>query len=273
MKRYNILSANGGLSGTTFGEEVTTDLPENFASLLRYDANNVYLDLEMSIGGLNVNQQNVSTALVNYFDENGQIPVAFGALDADGLSAVSGELATAAQQTTVDAMSQFMNTLADPLVTGRAGRITTSQTTDASAFENRWSVWGAGYGSARSTDGNATIGSHDTRGRVYGVAVGADYLVSPDTIIGFAVAGEAPNSASQMAWVVVTPICSRQVSTADIILAMPISLVRLLMVGRALIPNVQFHSTKRISSMAAIVPIHGLGDLRLAIALKRHGSA
>ncbi len=189
MKRYNILSADGGFSGTTFGEEVTTDLPENFASLLRYDANNVYLDLEMSIGGLNVNQQNVSTALVNYFDENGQIPVAFGALDADGLSAVSGELATAAQQTTVDAMSQFMNTLADPLVTGRAGRITTSQTTDASAFENRWSVWGAGYGSARSTDGNATIGSHDTRGRVYGVAVGADYLVSPDTIIGFAVAG------------------------------------------------------------------------------------
>lgn len=62
---------------------------------------------------MNVNQQNVSAALVDYFDENGQIPVAFGGLDADGLTAASGELATAAQQTTIDAMSQFMNTLAD----------------------------------------------------------------------------------------------------------------------------------------------------------------
>ncbi|OYR17998.1 autotransporter domain-containing protein, partial [Brucella rhizosphaerae] len=189
MKRYNILNAEGGLAGSTFGEEVTTNLPENFASLLRYDTNNAFLDLEMSIGGMNVNQQNVSAALVDYFDENGQIPVAFGGLDADGLTAASGELATAAQQTTIDAMSQFMNTLADPLVAGRAGRITKAQTSDADMFENRWSVWGAGYGSSRKTDGDAIIGSHDARGRAYGIAVGADYLVSPDTILGFAVAG------------------------------------------------------------------------------------
>lgn len=189
MKRYNILNAEGGLAGSTFGEEVTTNLPENFVSLLRYDASNAFLDLDMNIGGLNVNQQNVSAALVSYFDENGLIPFAFGALDADGLTAASGELATAAQQTTIDAMSQFMNTLADPLVAGRAGRITQSQTSDADLFENRWSVWGAGYGGSRTTDGDAIIGSHDTRGRVYGVAVGADYLVSPDTILGFAIAG------------------------------------------------------------------------------------
>lgn len=189
VKRYNILSADGGLAGSTFGEEVTINLPENFVSLLRYDANNAFLDLEMNIGGMNVNQQNVSAALVSYFDENGQIPVAFGALDANGLTTASGELATAAQQTTIDAMSQFMNTLADPLVTGRAGRFASSQPADTSSFESRWSVWGAGYGSSRKTDGDAIIGSHDTRGRVYGVAVGADYILLPDTVIGFAVAG------------------------------------------------------------------------------------
>ncbi|WP_282183934.1 autotransporter-associated beta strand repeat-containing protein [Brucella pituitosa] len=189
MKRYNILNAEGGLAGSTFGEEVTTNLPENFVSLLRYDASNAFLDLEMNIGGLNVNQQNVSAALVNYFDENGQIPFAFGGLDADGLTAASGELATAAQQTTIDAMSQFMNTLMDPLVTGRAGRVTKARASDANLFEHRWSVWGAGYGGSRTTDGDAIIGSHDARGRVYGVAVGADYLVSPDTILGFAIAG------------------------------------------------------------------------------------
>ncbi|MCV9907835.1 autotransporter-associated beta strand repeat-containing protein [Brucella sp. HL-2] len=189
MKRYNILNARDGLAGSAFGEEVTTNLPENFVSLLRYDASNAFLDLEMNIGGLNVNQQNVSAALVGYFDENGQIPFAFGALDADGLAAASGELATAAQQTTIDAMSQFMNMLADPLIIGQAGRITQAPASDTGLFENRWSVWGAGYGSSRTTDGDTIIGSHDARGRVYGVAVGADYHASTDTILGFAVAG------------------------------------------------------------------------------------
>ena len=54
---------------------------------------------------------------------------------------------------------------------------------------NRWSVWGAAYGGSASTDGNAVVGSHDTTARAYGVVGGADYKVTPDTLIGFALAG------------------------------------------------------------------------------------
>jgi outer membrane autotransporter protein len=50
-------------------------------------------------------------------------------------------------------------------------------------------VWGAGFGGSQSTDGNATVGSNSVTSRIAGGAVGADYLFSPDTIAGFALAG------------------------------------------------------------------------------------
>jgi hypothetical protein len=37
-KQYTILSATGGLGGTTFGSVVNTDLPGGFKSSLSYDA-------------------------------------------------------------------------------------------------------------------------------------------------------------------------------------------------------------------------------------------
>ncbi|MGZ2989502.1 autotransporter domain-containing protein, partial [Pseudomonas aeruginosa] len=37
--------------------------------------------------------------------------------------------------------------------------------------------------------GNAAVGSNDTTSRIAGTAVGADYLFSPNTLAGFALAG------------------------------------------------------------------------------------
>jgi uncharacterized protein with beta-barrel porin domain len=56
-------------------------------------------------------------------------------------------------------------------------------------FEQRWSVWAAGYGGSQSTDGNAVVGSNNTTSSIAGTAVGVDYLFSPNTIAGFALAG------------------------------------------------------------------------------------
>ncbi len=57
------------------------------------------------------------------------------------------------------------------------------------AFEQRWSVWAAGYGGSQTTDGNTSLGSNSTTSSIAGTAVGADYRLSPDTIAGFALAG------------------------------------------------------------------------------------
>src|SRR6202035_455027 len=59
----------------------------------------------------------------------------------------------------------------------------------AAPFEQRWSVWAAGYGGSQSTDGNAVVGSNNATSSIAGTAVGADYLFSPNTIAGFALAG------------------------------------------------------------------------------------
>src|SRR5258708_6620667 len=59
----------------------------------------------------------------------------------------------------------------------------------ADTFTQRWSVWAAGYGGSQTTDGNTALGSNNTRSSIGGVAVGADYRFSPNTLAGFAVSG------------------------------------------------------------------------------------
>jgi uncharacterized protein with beta-barrel porin domain len=181
-------------------------------------------------GGLNVNQQNVGNALINSFNSSGGIPLVFGTLTPAGLTMVSGETATGSQQTTFDAMSLFMGLLTDPFIAGRGDPVASSsgappfadESDAASAyaangkprskterdayaaiyrkapvpadpFAQRWSVWAAGYGGSQTTDGNAALGSGNTRSSIGGVAVGADYRFTPYTLAGFAIAGGGTN--------------------------------------------------------------------------------
>ncbi len=229
-KKYTILSAAGGVSGT-FGSLVNTNVPTNFTSTLSYDANNAYINLTLNLNpapnfgsGLNINQQNVANTLVNFFNTTGGIPLVFGTLSPAGLTQASGELGTGVIQSSIKANDMFLNLLLDPSVAGRAGGFASGGTasqyaaTDEEALAyaakrkassaeraayamatkapylipqpvNRWSVWGAAYGGSAVTDGNAIVGSHDTTARAYGVVGGADYKVTPDALIGFALAG------------------------------------------------------------------------------------
>ncbi|WP_244064311.1 autotransporter domain-containing protein [Bradyrhizobium sp. Ce-3] len=230
-RQYTIVNAVGGVNGT-FNGPVNTNLPGGFKSSLSYDANNAFLNLALDFtpppsgpnfgSGLNVNQQNVANTLVNYFNTTGGIPLVYGTLTPAGLTQASGELATASQQTTFDAMNLFMGLLTDPFTNrncdagsepgarrdpeqrNASGCAATSKTGAYAMFTKapplapvpfvpRWSVWAAGYGGSQSTSGNAVVGSNDTTSSVYGTAVGADYLLAPNTIAGFALAGGGTN--------------------------------------------------------------------------------
>ena len=233
-KQYTILNATGAVSGT-FGTLATTDLPANFKSSLSYDSNNAYLNLALNFipppgSGLNANQQSVANAIVGFFNANAGIPLVFGGLTPAGLTQISGEAATGTQQTTFNAMNQFMGVLTDPFLAGRGDAVASSSTAPqfadeadaanayaangkprskserdayaaiyrkapvmADPFTQRWSVWAAGYGGSQTTDGNAVPGSNNTRSSIGGVAVGTDYRFSPYTIAGFALAGGATN--------------------------------------------------------------------------------
>jgi uncharacterized protein with beta-barrel porin domain len=60
-------------------------------------------------------------------------------------------------------------------------------------LEPHWNVWSAGYGGSSRTSGDPVVGSSTTNSRVYGAVGGADYLVSSDTRVGFALGGAGTN--------------------------------------------------------------------------------
>jgi autotransporter-associated beta strand protein len=219
-KQYTIVSAAGGVNGT-FGSVVSANLPSTLAATLSYDAHDAYLNVVLALSqlpGLNGNQRSVANTLSNFFNTNGGIAMAFATLAPAGLTQAAGETATGTQQTTFDAMNLFMGVLTDPFIDGRGNGVSvggsaatgyastqkTGAARDANAmftkampaapsFEQRWSVWAAGFGGSQTTDGNATLGSNSATSRIYGTAVGADYRFSPSTIAGFALAGGGTN--------------------------------------------------------------------------------
>jgi autotransporter-associated beta strand protein len=206
-RQYTVLTA-GSVSGT-FGQVTSVNMPANFTTNVTYDAGHAYLNLSLAFtpppnSGTNGNQQNVGNAVSNFFNSGGSMPLVFGALNSGGLAQVSGEIATGSQQATFNAMDLFMGLLTDPFIAGRGDPVGAGGTSarDALAsiyrkapppappgFEQRWSVWAAGYGGSQSADGNAMLGSNDASRSVYGTAVGADYRISPDLLAGFAIAG------------------------------------------------------------------------------------
>jgi autotransporter-associated beta strand protein len=230
-KQYDILHA-AALEGTTFSG-VATNAP-GFTTSLTYSATDVYLGLNAALSTLTstfgTNAQHLAKVLDTTFNTTGSLPSAFiplytlsGSNLGNALNQTSGESATGAQQTTLQAMGQFLNLLTDPFM-GRGSGVNgaTSPTgyaddngsasayasgkklsaeRDAYAmftkaplakvYEPRWSVWASGFGGSQSTDGNAATGSNSTTSSIYGTAVGAEYLFSPRTIAGFALAGGA----------------------------------------------------------------------------------
>jgi autotransporter-associated beta strand protein len=144
-----------------------------------------------------------------------------------GLTQVSGETNVGSQHTAFNAMGHFMGAMTNQSVAGRGGfggpgagatpfaeesepasayasegRKRNASERDAyamfakappRAYEPRWSVWASGFGGAQTTDGNAAAGSNTATSRIFGTAVGADYLLSPNTIAGFTLAGGGTN--------------------------------------------------------------------------------
>jgi outer membrane autotransporter protein len=61
------------------------------------------------------------------------------------------------------------------------------------ADPRRWGVWAASYGGQGTTAGTFSAGTHDRSAQTFGVISGLDYRVTPDTRVGFALAGGGTN--------------------------------------------------------------------------------
>jgi uncharacterized protein with beta-barrel porin domain len=230
---FTILSANA-ISGTFSSAAIVgTAFARN--PRLIVDGSNVDLTVDSASfaavlpASASINQVNVAKAIDNALTGSAALPAGFQALGnlaatnlPGALTQLSGETATGSQQTTFDAMTQFLGVMTDPFGAGRGEAASggagvtpfaeetasvsaangKSKTDDAyamftkappAAFEARWSTWAAGFAGSQTTDGNAATGSNSTTSRIFGTAAGADYRFSPFTIAGFALAGGGTN--------------------------------------------------------------------------------
>ena len=223
---YTILTANGGLGGSTFNNLVIST--NGFAGSLSYTPTTVVLGLTAQLGlngTFSQNQQNVANTLNNFFNKGGALPPGFlgvfnltGANLGTALSQLSGEAATGSQQSAFQLMDQFLSLMLDPFA-GGGGDIGGSNGRSMSfaaeapvlppevalaygsvlkapprTFEQRWSVRGAAYGDYGRTNGDPNgLGTHDLSARAGGFAGALDYHVTRDTVIGAALSGGETN--------------------------------------------------------------------------------
>lgn len=166
----------------------------------------------------------VAAAIDRFVAAGGALPPGFNGLFnlspeqlVAALTQLSGQGGNGSVQTTsYAAASQFINTIMDPSIDGRGGdsgaipyadeagnayaaerKLTAAERAaykavtphERIAIGGRWSVWASGYGGTSSVSGNATAGTQSTTSRIYGTAVGADYRVGRDTLVGFAMGG------------------------------------------------------------------------------------
>jgi outer membrane autotransporter protein len=228
-KKYTILTAAGGLGGTTF-DSVTN--PANFTASLSYDANDAFLNLVATLGnslgskGLNQNQLNVANAINRSFNRGAALPPSFVNLFGlssgnlgSALTQLSGEAANGERQSAFQFGNSFLSLMLDPYAPNRGaglggddgfgaalGYAGEEKTPSAigSAYSAlakapaavspslpHWNLWGEAFGGGAQMSGNDAVGSHNTAIGIGGFAAGADYHVSPESMLGFALAGGA----------------------------------------------------------------------------------
>jgi uncharacterized protein with beta-barrel porin domain len=219
---YDILHS-AGLGGTTFAG--ATSLNPNFAVSLGYTATDVFLSVKAQLGGngLNPNQQGPSGVLSGIVNGGGTLPPALSNLFGLGapavgnaLSQLNGEVATGAEHSAFQLMSEFLTLMLDPFVDGRFGfapggggaigfapdqenalpsdialayASILNKAPPKPVFDQRWTAWGAVFGGSSNTSGNPTAGSNNLTASTFGFAGGMDYRLSPDTVVGFGLAG------------------------------------------------------------------------------------
>jgi outer membrane autotransporter protein len=226
--KYTVLTATGGRSGT-FGTLTITGSFGSMMPVVSYDANDVYLTLAPASLTAKLPpgtpQNDVSVANAITAANVGTPPLAFQNLFQlppqqlqNALTQLSGEVGTGAQASAIQWTDQFLSMLFDPVGTADGGgnggaamgfaperstipsdvtlayarvlKAPPSADPPSPAFDSSWNVWGAAFGGGTNTKGDPVGGgSHDLTASTGGVAAGVDYRITPDTVVGLALAG------------------------------------------------------------------------------------
>ncbi len=204
---FTALTAAGGVTGT-FSLEGLSPL----ISVL-YGTNDVTITIAAyrvgaALGGAGgSNARSVGAALDHVIDASGGAPPSYfnplltlhGASLGNAMNGLSGEAAAGAHASAFTSASTFLGIMLDPMAGARGAtaaapgssliQMADTGRTPAARVAAGWSVWTKSFGQAGRTASDAATGAAGAASSLYGVAAGADRLISPDTLIGFALAG------------------------------------------------------------------------------------
>jgi uncharacterized protein with beta-barrel porin domain len=221
----DILTATFTLSAQALGLSVQT-LPPTFTSLLPPGSPTNVLNVAAALDNSVANGSTLQAGLQNLYNLTpAQLTAA--------MSALSGEAATDSEKGAFALMNQFLGLMLDPFVNGRdcdgaldllrdpllgrpdcsGGRAIGFAPDQQASFppnialayasvlkappkqpvDQRWTAWGSSFGGTSTTNGDAVVGSNNVTARDYGFASGMDYHFSPNTLVGFALAGSGTN--------------------------------------------------------------------------------
>ncbi|HLH90192.1 MAG TPA: autotransporter domain-containing protein [Xanthobacteraceae bacterium] len=223
--QYVIVATTGGRSGAFSGLSVNGAFTGTM-TLDYSNPNDVLLDVGAGFSlfslplGANQNQQNVLNGINNAILAGDTLPSGFAGLSnlsnsglLNALTQLSGQNGTGFFQGAFQAGNSFLGLMVNPYVDGRFGNgfgpaigfargeppaLPQAAAAFASAmpvkappptFDQRFSAWGAAYGGSGSVRGDPFVGSSTTTATAAAFAAGIDYRASPDTILGFALAG------------------------------------------------------------------------------------
>ncbi|RAI41572.1 hypothetical protein CH338_02650 [Rhodoplanes elegans] len=222
-RHYTILTAAGGLTGAFSGVS-PSGLPPWYTAVVGVVGNDVVIDISLALAGLaglNENQRQVGRTLDRAYNTGPGLTGLFTTVLAApsipyALTQLSGEIATGAATAGFRQTDQFLELMLDPFAGSRAAGgaapgapalayasapATTGRGAGAAAIDRavkappmthlgpHWRLWAGAFGADATYRGDAHTGSHDLGARNWGLASGADYRVTPDVVLGVAVAG------------------------------------------------------------------------------------
>ncbi len=228
-RSYTILTADNRRTGR-FEDLETFGLPRNLRARLDYSNNTVELNLRAQLIGDNVfasqpivlppilglpstpedlpdpqlprftsNQVNAGRAIDNFFNNGGTLPPAFvslyglsGANLTTALDQLSGEAATGAQQVGFQLGNQFLNLMLDPFVDGRSGIGGADHPALGFAPERETMPPDIAHAYAAVLKAPPKA-AHDLSANTAGFAAGLDYRLTPNSVVGVALAGGGTN--------------------------------------------------------------------------------
>jgi len=194
-QKLTVLTANGGIAGS-FALTPITGTRAQFSSALTYDADNVYLEIDLARlspllpTGATRNQKSVVNAIDAAIAAGGKPPTDIESLGnlspadlATDATQMAGEIGSDVPQAGRSLLTPFMDAIFDHIADDRPAGPAWS-----GAPASQAGAWASGFDGTSGVAGDAAAtGSHKFRSNVKGAVGGANWQLSPSVMLGAAV--------------------------------------------------------------------------------------